>query len=216
MIVKLIRCDVLEHRRDDFASGQRAWRILAALEGFLGQSGGWALGGSNEAVIVALWKDQSAYDRFMRDHHDAILSAIGQRGTYQGGSVSIWHRLLDMPGCVARISDAISQAEVIRIAQCTVKDGRNAHFEAVQRDIWNPGMATAGGMLGGAFSREPDNSKEYLVCTFWRTAADHSAYRNEIFASLRERAKVDDDCESVERTLVDIEPTWRVPTSSCA
>lgn len=216
MIVKLIICDVLESKREQFADGQRAWSALTKVGGFRGQTGGWSVDDNHRAVITANWQDQSAYDRFMRDEHDAIFSHNAQAGTYQTSDITLWHHVCDIPGSLEAFPQAFPGGGLIRIALCTVEENRTGHFESVQRDVWNPGMGRAAGMLGGIFCRDSTDRNRYLVCTFWRSAADHTAYRESIFPPLRRRAGVEHDCESVAGLLVNIEPSWAVPTSSCA
>lgn len=216
MIVKLIICDVIEAKRDQFADGQRTWSALANVSGFLGQTGGWSVDTAHKAVITAFWHDHEAYDKFMRNQHDVIFDHNAQRGTFHKSDVTIWHHICDIPGSSNAFPHVVSADGFMRIARCTVKENRTEHFESVQREVWNPGMGKAAGMLGGAFSRSATDRNNYLVCTFWRSQADHNLYRQDIFPTLRKSARVEDDCESVAGILVNIEPGWSVPTSSCA
>ena len=106
MIVKLIICDVRQSKREQFADGQRAWNALAKVAGFRGQSGGWSVDDSNRAIITAYWRDQSAYDRFMRDEHDAIFNHNAQKGTYLESDITLWHQVCDIPGSLGAFPQA--------------------------------------------------------------------------------------------------------------
>lgn len=211
MMLKLIRCRVPPKQRDRFARGQRRWSALARLEGFLGQTGGWDQrpGKPNDAVILGFWRTTPSYDQFMREHHDPLYDASGQRGTYEWSHVSKWERRLAMPGASKDISQAVADAGFIRLAHGRVKPARGKHFMDVQERIWNPGMAAAR-VLAGVFCRRVDAHDEFLVCTLWRSQQDHQAYKQKHFPALREQADVDRDCVSVGGVLVCVDPAWRV------
>lgn len=210
MIVKFIVCEVRPERQEQFARGQEAWKELRRLDGFCGQVGGWMQANPNTAVIVAFWRDQTSYDRFMGEVHDEVFEKNGQKGTYTTSEVTLWNRVIDIPGTHAAVDRAVVQAGFIRLARCVLKPGREEHFLSVQREIWNPGMAAAGGMLAGVFNRAQSHQNHFLVCTLWRSESDHQNYRENHFADLRRRAEVPRDCESVTGFLVVVQPTWRV------
>lgn len=210
MLIKLIQCDVYSKHRDTFARGQREWRALRNVEGFRGQIGGWNADDPNQAVIVGLWRDQPSYEHFMRDTHDRIFASNGQEGTYQASSILLCDRELDIVGSLTSISDAVEAGGLIRLARCLVRPDRREHFTDVQKTIWNPGMGAAGGMLVGVFCRVRGDEAEFLVCTVWRTEEDHSRYRATVVHDLRARAEVEKDCESLQGTIVRVEPTWAV------
>ncbi len=65
-------------------------------------------------------------------------------------------------------------------------------------------------MLAGAFSRGREDDRRFLVCTLWRSAADHRAYVEEVFPDLRRWAAVQRDCESLTGYLVPLLPAWTV------
>jgi len=210
MWIKLIQCRVPAENRERFARGQAQWGALSDIGGFCGQIGGWAINATDLAVIVGLWADRDTYETFMRDVHDRIFEGNGQRGTYDSIDVSLWNSLLPIPGTASPAAAAVRSAGVVRLARCHVKPDRTDHFIEAQRTIWNPGMAAAGGMLAGWFSRRHQNPDEFLVCTLWQDLHEHRRYREGLFAQLRRRAEVDHDCTHVDGRLISVADDWRV------
>ncbi len=210
MLVKLITCEVPDENLERFAAGQAAWSALAKVDGFLGQLGGWELSDWNRAVIVGLWRDAEAYNRFMSDAHDAIFESHGQQDSYTSSDISLWQSVLGIPGSLHALGQAVEQAGLIRIALCRLRPGRREHFVEVQRNTWNPGMAASGGLLCGVFSRHCDDEDRFAVCTLWSSEAEHRRYRETIFHELRRAARVEDDCSAVAGMLVGCEASWKV------
>ncbi len=211
MIVKLIQVDVSPDLVDRFSSGQTAWQDLSKVEGFCGQIGGWALDNPSRAVIVGLWRDRACFRNFMTDVHDGIFAGSGQKGTYESSDVSLWNRVLDVPGHFETVFSAVDDGFFLRIALCRLKPDRREHFIDAQKTIWNPGMASAGGMKAGVFCESTMSPDRYMVCTLWGSESDHRHYREGPFHELRRRAEVEVDCESVLGLLAGVEPSWRVP-----
>jgi len=210
MLTKLIICRVSSEQRDRFSRGQTQWSCVSSCPGFRGQFGGWVADDDTLAVIVGLWADRGAYDAFMRDVHDVVFDGNGQQGTYDSIDVSLWDSALSIPGSVPSLSDAIGAASAVRLARCRVRPERVEHFVSVQRDVWNPGMAGAGGMLSGMFHTKHDGENEFLVCTLWQDLEAHRAYRAGVFTDLRRRTEVDRDCAHLEGWVVSLEDAWRV------
>lgn len=210
MLLKLIQCRVSDDTRKSFSEAQTHWRALGCCAGFGGQFGGWSAADSNLAVIVGVWSDESAYARFMRDVHDSIFEGHGQKGTYQSIDVSLWHEMFPISGAFPSIVSAVGSAGAVRLARCRLLPDREGHFLDAQRNIWNPGMAGAGGMLGGAFSRSTTQPNEFLVCTLWESLDAHQHYKNGPFSGLRRRAEVETDCDDLRGWVVTTESAWRV------
>ncbi len=210
LIVKRIVCDVLADKKTQFSQGQQEWRALAGQPGFAGQVGGWLDGDADKAVILGCWQDVGSYDRFMSEVHDSVFDVNGQKGTYSSGHVDRWQMVLPMPGERGSLSESIEDAGLIRIAHCRVKPSRFDHFIEVQQSIWNPGMASSGGMLAGAFNRHLEDETQFLVCTLWRSEADHRHYCSVNFPDLHRRAEVGQDCDDVFGMIVHIENAWDV------
>ena len=210
MIVKLVTCDVLPGNRDRFAQGQCAWATLSGVAGFCGQVGGWSKEEPGRAVIVGFWRDQGSYDGFMRDVHDSIFDANGQRGSYTSGSVTLWEELCEMPGARETLTESLQAASLIRTIRCCVRQDRVEHFQRIQRDVCRSNMRRSEGMLGGIFARGCHAPNRFLVCTFWRTEELYDRYRTEILPGLRAQAQPDGDCESMLGLTVRLESSWTV------
>ncbi len=210
MIVKLIDVCVNAEYRSRFAQGQRAWDALKGEAGFRGQIGGWDSRDTDRARIVGLWSDLAHYNRFMKEVHDPIFELNDQKGTFESTEVSIWDTLFEMPGIFDSLQPAIQQAQLIRIARCDVLPDRVEHFTRVQREIWTPGMTETGGMTAGLFCTAQADPSRFLVCSFWKTPADHQRYLDGPFPALRRRAQVERDCERVAGSLTHVEPGWIV------
>ncbi|WP_213371770.1 YdbC family protein [Mesobacillus boroniphilus] len=82
MLIKSIRCQVEEQKKDLFSKGQTQWEPLCYEIGFLGQLGGWCEKDPNKAWIIAFWENPSAYQQFMKEVHDRIFLDSGQGKTY--------------------------------------------------------------------------------------------------------------------------------------
>lgn len=210
MLLKLIRCRVGEASRAAFARGQSQWAALAACDGFRGQVGGWCLSESELAVIVALWRDETSYEQFLRGVHDPIFDASGQRDSFDSIDVSLWEPVLPISGVTPSMVEALPHAGAVRIARCQVHPDRHEPFFETQRGIWNPGMESMPGMLGGDLLRSTSAASAFLVCTCWANRDAYDVYLRTIFPTLRARANVERDCAEVTGWVVGVEATWRV------
>jgi heme-degrading monooxygenase HmoA len=212
MIVKWIVCTVKEEDRAAFAKAQAQWSALAEVDGFCGQAGGWNLCEPNQACIIGLWRDETAYQRFMVEVHDRIFQSSKQQATYSAISVSLFESVLEIPGREPDITRALANGAVLRVADCEVIPGQEQSFLTVQHEIWNPGMQETPGQLGGLLSHMPptERSHRHLVCSFWTNAAAHDDYVAKRVARLRERAQIERDVAKVRSSLILIEPTWKV------
>jgi heme-degrading monooxygenase HmoA len=201
VLVKWITCEVMDRR--EFDRGQRAWAAPRDAPGLLGQGGGWSLRTPGTAHIFASWADRASYQAFMDGQHDAIAGS--QAGTYASIRVRLLEHLLD----IARPAGAgFPDASLLRLAHCHVRPARAAHFVSAQEAVWNPGMATAPGMLGGLFAQATDT--EFLVLSMWRSAADHQRYQAKDFPRLRRQAAAAEDLAEITGDLVQIEQEWSV------
>jgi len=210
MIVKLIRCQVADEFKEKFSIAQRVWSELTVVEGFVGQAGGWEAGKDNLAVIVAWWRDQPSYDQFMRVNHDPIYKKSGQAGSYESCEVDYWEAQFDIAGEQRHVQGAIPDGALMRLAWCEVRPDRVEHFVQVQKNFWNPAMASAGGMLAGVFSRNVKVENQYLVCTLWWTIAAHDEYRERCISNLRDQSEVVKNVAHLDGFVVHIDPSWSV------
>ncbi|MCH7997568.1 MAG: YdbC family protein [Chloroflexi bacterium] len=213
MLLKWIVCDVGEEARASFSAAQEGWGKLASAPGFLGQIGGWDTRSENTACIISLWRDLTSYESFMGRLHHEIVAESEQSQTYRSISVTLFGDMIAMPGSRGMILDALEEGKIIRVADCTLKKGREGHFLEMQRDSWIPGMGKAEGMLGGMFWRVRDGGDRYLVTTVWQDRTSHQAYIDNIFPGLRARAAVEDDVGVLRGHLISLEGSWRVLTA---
>ncbi|MFJ9453815.1 DUF4937 domain-containing protein [Kitasatospora sp. NPDC101447] len=204
---KWIDCRVRAGAREAFAAGQRRWSAISDQPGLVGQGGGWAPDG-DRALLLALWTDEPAYTRFMRERHDLVADEAAQHGSWTDLRIAAGPVVRALPGAAASPADALARATVLRAADCRLRPGRAAHFLDVQDRIWTPGMAAAEGMLAGAVTRLA--ADRFLVTTLWSTAAAHRAYAAHRLPALLARADVPSDVHALTGHLVPLEPAWLV------
>lgn len=210
MPIKLIECVVPNDKIDDFTTAQQEWSQTADADGFRGQFGGWDRDRPGSAIIVALWESLACHERFMATLHDRIVEASDQAASYETCGVSLWDHEFDIPGQECDSKSALSGASIVRIARCDVHINRLDHFRSVQREVWNPAMKSAGGMLHGWFCASRTESNRMMVCTLWRDQPSHDRYRRESVPGLRVRSQVETDCEVLTGNIVCVEPSWVV------
>ncbi|MBO1416583.1 DUF4937 domain-containing protein [Streptomyces sp. FH025] len=201
---KWIDCRVRPGARAAFAAGQRRWAAIADQPGLVGQVGGWSPA-DGRALVLGLWADEPAYERFMGERHDAVAETAAQRDTWTAIRVAAGPVVQTVP---ISLPDALEHAELLRVADCLLRPGRADHFLDVQREVWSPGMAAAGGLLAGTVTRLA--ADRYLVTTLWSSAEAHAAYTAEVFPGLRARADVPADVETLTGHVLPLEPSWRV------
>ncbi|MFH8381497.1 DUF4937 domain-containing protein [Kitasatospora sp. NPDC018058] len=204
---KWIDCRVRPGAHGAFAAGQRRWAALADQPGLVGQVGGWSRA-DGRALVLALWADEEAYGRFMRERHDAVATEAAQQGSWRSIQAAAGPVALTMPGSAPSLVDALQHATLLRAADCLLRPGRTGHFLEVQREVWAPGMAAAGGMLAGTVTRLA--ADRYLVTTLWTSPEAHAAYTADALPALRARADVPADAESLTGHVLPLEPSWQV------
>jgi heme-degrading monooxygenase HmoA len=198
MLIKWMCCEVADRAR--FDRGQRSWESLAGQPGLLAQFGGWSRRERTVAHLFGLWSGSAAYDGFMAERHDDFAS--DQAGAYTAIRVRLFTRLLDIA------QPDLTSGALLRLAHCQVHADRTRHFEQAQRSVWNPGMATAPGMLGGVFAAgEPG---EYLVLSAWRSPADHASYLTDQFPALRRDSDAERDLANIAGDLIEFHDAWTV------
>jgi hypothetical protein len=207
LMIKWIVCDVAPTRRDEFSRAQELWAVLRAEDGFVCQVGGWDEKSPGTAGVLAVWTNAEAYERFMRDHHDAIVRASGQLDTYRSVQVATGPSILEMRGDRNGI-EVLLRAGVLRVADCVVLSGHEDHFKRVQEHLWLPGMAGVDGMLGGLFSQVGE--RRYLTITGWRDARSHERYAHDRVPALRATAGTAGDLLQIESHILSLVPAWTV------
>ncbi|MER7758954.1 YdbC family protein [Streptomyces sp. NPDC097619] len=201
MLVKWIRCTVVDRR--GFERGQRKWAGLPGEPGFRGQGGGWSRARPGVAHVFAFWESRSFYDSFMARSHDRL--AASQAGTFKNARVTLFDHRFDVK---TGFSPQFSDADLLRVAHCRVREGRLEHFALMQEKVWNPAMAGSPGMLRGLFGEAP--GREFMVLSMWNSAAEHGKYRQERIERLSLRAHTEADVEALAGDVIDLERSWTV------
>ncbi len=209
MLLKWIVCDVPAPSRAAFSREQERWAALSGAPGFLGQAGGWDRKNPGAACVLGLWADLAAYEDFMADLHDRVFLAGEQGRTYRSIAVTLLDELLPMPGSAGTLTEALTDARFLRVADCAVRAGSWPRFERVQRSIWAPGMAQSG-MLGGAFGRSITDLQRAIVFSAWPSEQSHASYVAGPFPGLRERGAPESDLSGLSGHGLVLEPRWSV------
>jgi len=207
MMLKWITCRTAPETREPFAQAQRAWEAIARVPGFLGQFGGFA---GDDAQILGLWRDDAAYRSFMRSEHDRVAETNRQSRFYRSIEVRLWTQRFRMPGSEPELALALAEARYLRMADCTVREGRVDRFVAAQREIWLPGMADVPGMLAGELWSFQGQGRRFLVTSLWSGERDHSDYMGQRLPALRARARTADDLVALEGFGLRLLPEWMV------
>lgn len=189
--------------RRGFERGQRKWAGLLGEPGFRGQGGGWSRRRPEVAHVFGFWESRAFYDSFMARAHDRL--AATQSGTYKDIETKLFdHRFDVKTGFEPRFSDA----DVVRVAHCTVHEDRVEHFALMQQRVWNPAMAGSPGMLRGVFAEAP--GQEFLVLSMWRSAAERGKYRADRVERLSLRAETETDVAALTGDVVQLDADWTV------
>lgn len=155
------------------------------------------------AHVFGFWESRAFYDSFMARSHDRLAAA--QSGTFKNIQVKLFdHRFDVKTGFEPRFTDA----DVVRVAHCTVRADRAEHYTLMQQKVWNPAMAGSPGMVRGLFGDAPGD--EFLVLSMWRSAAEHGKYQVDRVERLSVRAQTDVDIAAVTGDIVELESTWTV------
>jgi hypothetical protein len=197
-----MRCSVVD--RAGFERGQRKWAGLLGEPGFRGQGGGWGRAQPGTVHLFAFWESRALYDSFMARSHDRL--AASQAGTYRNIQVRLFEYRFDVKmGFEPRFSDA----DLLRVAHCQVREDRTEHFALMQEKVWNPAMAGSPGMLRGVFA-EAVPVREFLVLSMWNSVAERAKYRTERVERLALRAQTGADISAIAGDVIDLEPSWTI------
>ncbi len=204
MYAKLIKCDVPANKRQQFSDGQKCWSKTANASGFIKQFRGWD---GDQAIILALWQDKASVEHFMRTMHDPIAEKANQADSYSSIDVSYLNQVFEIP--VHSYSEK-SKPQFIRIADCKLIDGKEQEFLDTQQKVWNTGMSSVKGMLGGyvwQFVKEP---LRYLVTTFWESETTHQYYMQEHFPLLKEVTNAKTHINELSGCFVGLQNNWMI------
>lgn len=206
MEFKFIRCSVTPSLRRKFSRAQDSWRVTANSTGFLNQCGGWDAK-TGDAVVLSSWTDRASISKFMKESHGEIEEMSKQRETYTKCAISYLHDVLEIP---AYDASPQSDAELVRIASCDLRPDSTQRFVEIQDTIWNPGMNSCEGMLGGVLMKDNTVENRYLAVSFWKRVEDHLRYVNGVFPSLSQSANITEHLKSITSYRVLIERDWQI------
>ncbi|MDQ0176686.1 YdbC family protein [Bacillus chungangensis] len=210
MIIKKITCKVREDQKENFSECQGQWQSINYIEGFLGQIGGWDNKEPLTACIFSFWESQAAYQFFMDETHDQVFLNSGQEHTYTSINVDLLQEKFRIPGSEPDIVSVLRKANYVRTAFSQVKKTRIDHFVEMQKEVWNPGMKKAEGMLGGEFARSQKNDLYYLVLTGWENENVHEKYMAIHFPDLIKTATPKQDVVELTGNHFIVQESWRV------
>jgi hypothetical protein len=77
----------------------------------------------------------------------------------------------------------------------------------MQKQVWNPGMKQADGMVGGEFAISQKSHQHVLVFTGWENQKAHQAYMVEHFPGLK---SPEEDMIDLKGEQLIVEGSWRV------
>ncbi|WP_214746160.1 YdbC family protein [Bacillus sp. ISL-34] len=203
--MKWIKCQVNEENKRSFSRAQEVWEELRHCAGFMGQIGGWNRNEPFEAGILSVWKDLHAYQSFMQNQHDEIFGKSDQRSAYTKISVDIYEKIFNIG--TTDIMDFFGKGKLLRVAECSVENDKQAHFEQVLKDLGNKGM-TPGGMLSGGFGKS--QSGRYLVASLWDSEYSHQRYADKELPALIFKSGVKDSTHRITGSLIELHSKWTV------
>lgn len=209
MLIKSIICKVSDEKKALFSAAQEQWSELNALNGFYGQIGGWD---ESEACIVSLWGNMKMYQSFMNESHDMIINDNNQESTYTSCETELYQSLFDM--AETPFVEALAHSSFLRIAICDVKQESEKQFLHMQETVWNPGVTSAEGMMGGIVGKSL-SSNRYIVLSLWKDAAAHSQYVKEIFPQLLHTANPSQQVLHTEGKQTTLVSSWSILPVHC-
>jgi len=210
MYIKWINCNVSLHLKDKFSLAQEKWIRTKSAKGFVAQTGGWNSKDETEACIISFWENKYALQYFMTNFHDQIFIENKQDQFYSSIAVDHFNSNLTLEGESSTFIQAIKNAHILRIADCRVKNDKVEHFEQMQKEIWQPGMKNAKGMLIGYCSKSTNDTNAYLITSFWDSQENHQKYVDNILHGLREKADVINDLETTAGKQLFLVDSWKI------
>jgi heme-degrading monooxygenase HmoA len=209
LLVKWIKCQVNESEKDSFSIAQQQWKSLENAEGFVGQLGGWELKNSCEAGILSIWKDTTSYRHFMESLHDRIVDNSEQQNTYTKISVELYEGLynISLNHCMF---DVLGEGNILRVAECRVKEENERYFEKMQQEVWNKDMLSAEGIVAGVCCKSQNDSKRYLVVSIWKDNHAHQNYVENQLPHLVKGSSVKELTENIFGNVIEIDHSWTV------
>ncbi|GAF11120.1 hypothetical protein JCM19046_1610 [Bacillus sp. JCM 19046] len=207
MIIKQITCNVRGNKTELFSLGQRKWNALEQTDGFIGQFGGWSDNEENLAYLFSFWQNESVYQSFMKNDHDRLADLAMQSESIASINVKILKNLSTIK-CPIDFKEENLKDCYIRFTNPLVKKSRVTHFEQMQADVWNTGMAQQQGMKAGYFAKSASVTGSYLILTQWDSKAAHHDYTMSKLDLLKEASNVNADVSTINGDVFTVEPSW--------
>lgn len=160
--------------REAWFKSQRRWLELSVESG--GLRGAWAAVARNDARMVFDWESDEALKKFMDSTHER---AVAEAGTVGRAAVLYLEPLVDL----GPRGDATFVGESVAWVK---EHGVDAWMES-QR-VWNEAMRRTDGFVGGSIAR---GRRMYVVTSYWRDAAAHKKFVDDVVPDLRSRTSGD-------------------------
>lgn len=212
MLIKWMVCTVSAQQKDSFHQSQRSWHEMSEAPGFIIQFGGWNLKNTHEACIVSMWENHDDYDRFMEIKHDPIYEKSGQQATFEQIEVHLFQKCCNING--GRVEQifvpSVKAGQVIRVADCLVKEEHLEHYLMMQESVWNLGLGNAPGMIKGVFAHSLSSLNRYLVLSCWRDRERYRIFSQRLLPELERWARSKDDLGSFQGKVFEIDQDWIV------
>jgi hypothetical protein len=176
--------------RDAWLKSQRKWLELSAVSG--GLRGAWAATTRNDARMVFDWESDGALRTFMERGHER---ALAEAGTIGRAAVLYLEPIVEL--------GPRNEATFVGESIAWVKEGGVDVWMESQR-TWNEAMRRTDGFVGGSIAR---GRRIYVVTSFWRDAAAHKKFVDEIVPDLRGRTNGDAQVARLVRFQGELIPT---------
>ncbi|ODN43604.1 DUF4937 domain-containing protein [Piscirickettsia litoralis] len=207
MLVQWICGEVLDNQRDAFAKQQSDWqKELNVAPGFVAQAGGWDCHNEDEVSVLDFWQDRDAFEAFNQRPH-LELCGTDADNSCRLLSLSVFELSLMINGECDDFFTAISKCEVMRVAECTVKEDCVEHFLDAQRNIWAPGLKDAHALCA-AVMHNINNPRHHFVVSLWKDQKEHKNYTLRSLPVLRSQSEILKDVDFLWGKLVNFSPDW--------
>lgn len=210
MCIKCIVCEIKDSFEKEFSMAQKQWIKTQNSAGFIGQVGGWDLNHHKTACIISFWENENSLNLFMKNIHDKIFFNNSQSEYCNAIKVAYFDSVLKMEGKLDSLTEILNKGKMLRIADCIVRKEKSAHFIAVQKKIWIPGMKKSQGMLGGEFSQSTDNVLRYFVSTFWDSIQNHEKYVAQDLPKYKNKSNLNHDIIKIIGWKTRLVDSWKI------
>lgn len=143
----------------------------------------------------------------MKNDHDRLADLAMQSESIASINVKILKNLSTIK-CPIDFKEENLKDCYIRFTNPLVKKSRVTHFEQMQADVWNTGMAQQQGMKAGYFAKSASVTGSYLILTQWDSKAAHHDYTMSKLDLLKEASNVNADVSTINGDVFTVEPSW--------